>query len=71
MKNYSINEYQEKTFILNYNIENEEIIVNLASGSNYKLPYTKENEIMILERMKEQVLNANEFLKHAESKEKK
>ena len=71
MKNYAINKYQEKSFILNYKIIDDKIIINLASSDNYTLPYTKENEIMILERMKDQVLNSDEYFNRIKKKEKK
>lgn len=61
MKNYSLNFEDSKTFILNYKVEDNQIIVNLASRENYVIPYTLENEKILLERMKTQVLNSREF----------
>ena len=61
MKNYSLNYEDSKTFILNYKIEDNQIIVNLASGEEYVIPYSLENEKNLLNRMKEQVLNSVEF----------
>lgn len=67
MKDYSLNYEDSKTFILNYKIEHNQIIVILASGENYVIPYSLENEKNLLERMKKQVLSSSEF----ETKQKK
>ena len=61
MKDYSLNFEDSKTFILNYRVEDNQIIVNLASGENYVIPYTLENGKNLLERMKTQVLSSSEF----------
>ena len=71
MKNYSINEYQKKSFILNYCVKDNNIIVNLANGNNYMIPYSIENEKMILERMRDQVIDSKEFYDNIVKKEKK
>lgn len=68
MKNYSLNFNDSKTFILNYKVEDNQIIANLASGEDYVIPYTLENEKNLLERMKKQVLNSNEFLSQQEKR---
>lgn len=39
----------------------KQIIVNLASGENYVISYTLENEKNLLERMKTQVLGSSVF----------
>ena len=44
MKDYSLNFEDFTTFILNYKIENNLIIVKIASGENYVIPYTLKNE---------------------------
>ena len=61
MKDYSLSYDGSKTFVLNYKIEDNQIIVNLASGENYVIPYSLENEKKLLERMKKQVLSSYEF----------
>lgn len=61
MKDYSLNFEDFTTFILNYKIENNLIIVKIASGENYVIPYTLKNEKKILEQMKKQVLDSREF----------
>ena len=67
MKDYAISEEERKKFILNYTIENNQIIINTANGKKYIVPYTKENENKIIERMKEQVKSAyyNKFKESA------
>lgn len=44
MKNYTISNVDAKTFILNYEIKDGQIIINLASKEKYVIPYTEENE---------------------------
>lgn len=61
MKDYSLNYEDSKTFILNYKIEDNQIIVNLASGEEYIIPYSLENEKKLLEQMKEQVIDSDVF----------
>ena len=60
MKNYANDREYEKDFILNYYVADNQIIVNTASGDKCVYSYSKENEIMILEKMKKQVLDAYE-----------
>lgn len=62
MKDYSLNLEDSKTFVLNYTIKGNEITVNLANGENYVIPYTTENEVKLLERMKIQVLQSDQFM---------
>jgi len=61
MKDYSLNYEASKTFILNYKIEDNQIIVNLASGEEYIIPYSLKNEKKLLALMKEQVLVSDVF----------
>ena len=63
MKDYSIYKEEARRFILRYEIKSDKIIAELASGEDYVIPYTKENEIKVLEKMEEQVLYADKFLK--------
>ena len=58
MKDYSLSKEEAMTFILNYNIEGDKIIINLASGNSYEVENTRENEKVILEKMREQVVGA-------------
>ena len=44
MKNYTISNVDAKTFILNYEIKDGQIIINLASKEKLEVPYTEENE---------------------------
>ena len=62
MKDYSLNLEDSKTFVLNYTIKGNEITVNLANGENYVIPYTTENEVKLLEKMKIQVLQSEQFM---------
>lgn len=62
MKNYALLGHDnEKDFIINYQKSNNKIIINYANGDKEKLEYTKELEILILEAMKEQVLNSKSY----------
>ena len=56
MKNYASSK-EEKEYILNYKIDENNIIVYKASGDTEIYPFCIENEKMILERMKNQVIN--------------
>ncbi len=68
MKDYSLNLEASKTFILNYIVKDNQIIVNLANGENYVIPYTIRNEKKILKRMKAQVLQSDEFISKQEER---
>lgn len=61
MKNYSSDSENAKTFILNYSIKDDKIIVNLASNKEYTIPYSIDNEKRILNIMKKQVNNSNKY----------
>ena len=58
MKNYSLSKEEAMTFILNYNIEGDKIVINLASGNSYEVENTSKNEKIILEKMRNQVVQA-------------
>lgn len=58
MKDYSTNEEEAKRFILNYEIDDNQIKVNLANGESYPVPYTLENETGLNNWMRNQVINA-------------
>ena len=56
MKDYStLDNYKE--FILSYKIVDNKIVVELASGDNYIIPNTKENENKIIHKMETQIMN--------------
>lgn len=63
MKNYTLNSEDAKSFILNYEIENNKIIIKFANNENYIIPYTEKNEKKILNRMKNQFLCLNKDYK--------
>ena len=65
MKDYTLNKEDERAFILNYEVKDNKIIVNFASGKKYEVPYTEEDEKIILTLMKEQVNNTEKFEKAA------
>ena len=46
-----------KEFILSYKIVDNKIIVKLASQEDYIIPYTKENENKIIDKMENQIIN--------------
>ena len=61
MKDYTLNEYDKRDFILNYMIENDQIKIRYADNTTYTIPYTSHNEKRIIKKMKLQVLNSGEF----------
>lgn len=61
MLNYSLDTKDADKFILNYEIINNSIKINYASGENLKLPYTQEIETRILKTMEEQATKAVEL----------
>lgn len=61
MKDYSLNKTERYNFILKYEIDHENIILYLASGEKYPIPYNEENEGAVLKKMKSQVRNAYRF----------
>lgn len=68
MKDYSLDFEDSKTFVLNYEVKDNHITINLATGEKYVIPYTIENEIKLLKRMKTQVLQSNEFMSKQEKR---
>lgn len=61
MKDYSRNEAERKEFILSYKEDkkNGKIILYLANGESYPIPYTEENLKKVDSRQKMQVKNAD------------
>ena len=73
MLDYSLNNFQKESFILDYDIDPEDktIMVNYANQKSEVLPLTIQNEKMILERMKRQVTGGNNFYKTAKKARRK
>ena len=59
MKDYTLNNIDKEKFILNYDKNNNEIIINYASVKKYKTSYFKELEKYLLQQMKQQILQTN------------
>lgn len=55
MKDYTTKRKDAKSFVLNYKVEDDKIIIKHASGKEFIIPYTKENEEKIINKMKDQV----------------
>lgn len=68
MKDYSLNLEDSKTFVLNYIVINNQIMVRFANGEGYFIPYNAENEVKLLKRMKTQVLQSDEFMNKQEKR---
>lgn len=60
MKDYSLNDEERKSFVLNYSKEEETITANFADGSSYTVPNTENNENKIEGKMIEQVVSSKE-----------
>ena len=61
MKNYCLNDSAAALFILNYEVDGNNIIINFADKKSSTIPYSLEAEKKILEKMKKQVLNSRKF----------
>ena len=61
MKDYTLNFEEAVSFILNYEIKDNQIIVNYANGEHYIIPYTNDNEEKILKKMEDQVYSAQYY----------
>lgn len=68
MKDYSLDSEDSKTFVLNYIVKDNQIIVHFADKKNYVIPYTIENEAKLLNKMKTQVLQSNQFIEQQEER---
>lgn len=58
MKDYSLNDEERKSFVLNYSKEEGTITANFADGSSYTVPNTENNENKIEGKMIEQVVSS-------------
>jgi hypothetical protein len=56
MKDHSKNKEDARTYILSYEVINNEIILKLASGEKYIVPYSEENEMKVIDKMENQAL---------------
>lgn len=61
MKDYTLKLEDKETFILNYEIKDNEMILHLADGNTYTVPYTKDNERRVLNKMEIQVAHSRIF----------
>ena len=70
MKDYSKNLEEKKNFVLNYKIIEDTIdevkdtiiVVKFATGEEWRIPYTEENEKKVLDKMKKQVDESRELI---------
>ncbi len=60
MLDHSQSKEERSKFILDYKIEGNNIIINLANGDKQIVPLTKENEQKILDNMKHQITSIDE-----------
>lgn len=60
MKDYSMNDEERKSFVLNYTKDDEIITANYADGSSFTIPNTENNENKLESKMIEQVANSKE-----------
>ncbi len=61
MKDYSLNDQEANQFIINYEIKDNKIEINYASGDIKEIDYSVDNEKRILEEMENQVQNCQLF----------
>ena len=70
MNDYSLDKYEKKDFILNFEEDGDTLNVNLANGEDYPVPNTKENRDKLLRAMEKQV-NDSWHYENKKNKEKK
>lgn len=62
MKDYSVSLEEQKDFILGFDVDGKgKIIVNFANGLKWPLPYNEANINLILNKMREQVVETDKF----------
>lgn len=63
MLDYTLNSFHRSCFIISYDIDPDDktIMVNYANNKSDIMPYTIENEKMILNRMRKQIIDGNNF----------
>ena len=63
MKDYSIGLEEKKDFILGFDVDGKgKMIVKFADGVEWPLPYNETNVNLILNKMREQVVDADKFI---------
>lgn len=67
MKDYSLTYRDKVRFILNYEVKDNKIIINYATGEKKEIPYSREDEDKILDKMKMQVVESDEITKEVTS----
>lgn len=67
MKNYAMSYSDKEKFILNYEIKDNKIIINYATGEKKDVLYSREDEDRILDKMKMQVVESVELDKEVTS----
>ena len=50
MKDYTLDPKDAASFILNYEIKDNQIIINYAKGKHYIIPYTNDDEEILLKK---------------------
>ena len=70
MLDYALDKEEKKTFVLNYKSLGEYIKVNVASGDDYSVPNTKDNEKNLLSKMEEQADDPWQFVNKQEKRKK-
>ena len=68
MKDYSLNKVSAKNFILNYIVMSDKLIVYYADHGTDIFDYSIEKEKLVLEKMKNQVLNSKRFVSFLNNK---
>lgn len=67
MKDYSLNEEERKSFVLNYTKDEDTLTVNYADGSSFTIPNTDNNENKLEGKMVDQVTNSKRKKSELES----
>lgn len=67
MKDYSLTWRDKVRFVLNYEVKDNKIIINYATGEKKEIPYSREEEDIILDKMKMQVVESDEITKEVTS----
>ena len=71
MLNYTLNEDEEKSFILYLSFEGDEIHAHMANNKIIRYQNTKEKLDLLLDKMKEQVKNSEKFSEYISSSMKR
>lgn len=68
MKNYTLNREDSKKFIRYYTEYYSTLKIYYGSGKSYPIPHTEENEKKVLEQMRQQVLQSDDYIKEHEKR---